>query len=302
MGNGFALGVEDHHAIQFLGLALELEDLAPALLRGLGLQCAIAAPAAPQVAIAVHLEAVQGALVSGIDQLGLVAHRAVGIDVIAPDAAVGRALPLHNVQLLLIGREGQAVGIDDVGDDRRQLAVGTNAVDIGRGLLWLGAEAFPLAVDAEQRVGEPDGVVGLNHDVVGRIELLALIAVGQHRQAPALFGAHHTAGDGVLAGDEAPLPVTHIAIGPVGGLAEHREAAVALAVLHDAIVGNVADQHIAPVFREVHRAFGPAHACGDLLHGAAVDAVLGEAGVQDLNGRIGIALVGPEVERLRQSP
>ncbi len=95
--------------------------------------------------------------------------------------SVGSALPLDHVELLLVGREREAVRVDEVGDHRRELAVTANSVDVGGGLFRLGPGALPLAVDAEQRVAEPDAVVGFNDDVVGCVELLAFEAFGQDR-------------------------------------------------------------------------------------------------------------------------
>jgi hypothetical protein len=68
----------------------------------------------------------------------------------------------------------------------------------------LAREPFPFAVDAEQRVGEPDAVVGLDDDVVRRVQALALEAVGQHGDLAVLLGARDAPGDRVLAGDEPP--------------------------------------------------------------------------------------------------
>ena len=157
----------------------------PADVGRLGVERAVAAPAAPEVAVAVDAKAVERALVGGVDQLGLVAEQAaVGADVVAPDAAIRRAFPLDDVELLLVGRERQAVRVDQVGDHGRELAVAADAVDVGRRLLGLRARAFPLAVDAEQRVGEPDAVVGLDDDVVRRVQALALEAA---RRAPSIL-------------------------------------------------------------------------------------------------------------------
>ena len=102
----------------------------------------------------------------------------------------------------------------------------------------------------------------------------------------------------MLAGDEPALAVAGVAVGVVGRAAEDGEAAVLLAELHDPVVRDVADQHVAAV-GEVHRPLGPAHAGRHLLDGAAVDAVAGEARIEDLHRRVGIALVRLELERLR---
>src|SRR5439155_12990505 len=111
-------------------------------------------------------------------------------------------------------------GIDEVGENRGELAVLGDAVDVGGGLFGLFLLAFPLAVDAEQRIGEPDRIVGLDHDVVRRVQPLALELVGQHRDLAVLLGAGDAAGDRVLAGDEAALAVARVAVGVIGVGAE----------------------------------------------------------------------------------
>jgi hypothetical protein len=77
--------------------------LAAADVRRLFPERAIATPAAPEIAVAVDTEAVERALVGGVDQLGLVGDGAVVGDVVAPEAAVRGALPLDHVELLLVG-------------------------------------------------------------------------------------------------------------------------------------------------------------------------------------------------------
>src|SRR5439155_22221887 len=63
----------------------------------------------------------------------------------------------------------------------------------------------------------------------------------------------------MLAGDESSLAVAGIAVGVVRGLAEHADGTHLLLPLHDAIVGDVAPQQIAPVAKP-HRALGPTEA------------------------------------------
>src|SRR5260370_32840573 len=122
-GESLALGVEHHHAVQIFGLALELVHLAAADIGRLGLQGAVAAPATPEVTVAVDPEAIQRTLVGGVDGLGPGAERTVGVDVIAPDTAIGRSLPLDDVKFLFVRRERQAIGIDAVGNPTADLAV-----------------------------------------------------------------------------------------------------------------------------------------------------------------------------------
>src|SRR4051794_9902503 len=101
-GERLAVRVEHHHAVEILRLALELEHLAARDFGWLGLQRAVGAPAAPEIAVAIDTKAVERSLVGGIDQLGLAAERAVVADIVAPDAAVRCALPLDDVELLLV--------------------------------------------------------------------------------------------------------------------------------------------------------------------------------------------------------
>ena len=177
------------------------------------------------------------------------------------------------------------------------LLVRGDPIDVGGCLLGLGAAAFPFAVDAEQRIGEPDGVVGLHDDVVGRVETPAFETVDQNRYVAVVLGAGDTARVRVLAGDESALAVTRVAVGVVGRAAEYREAVVLLVELHDPIVRNVAKEKVSAV-GEVDRALGPAHASADLLERARIDPILAKARIEDLDGRVGIALVRPERWRL----
>jgi hypothetical protein len=87
---------------------LELEDLATTDLRGRVLKRAVAAVTDPQITVAIDVEAVERGEVGSVDQLGLGSDRTVWIDVVAPNAAVRCSLPLDDVKLLFIGREGES--------------------------------------------------------------------------------------------------------------------------------------------------------------------------------------------------
>src|ERR1700730_340696 len=92
-----ALGVEHHDPVEVFRLALKLVNLAAAHIGRLTLQGAVAAPAAPKIAITINSESVERALVCRVDKLVFVADRPISIHVIAPDAAVGCALPFDDV-------------------------------------------------------------------------------------------------------------------------------------------------------------------------------------------------------------
>jgi hypothetical protein len=98
---------------------------------------------------------------------------------------------------------------------------------------------------------KPNGVVRFDHNVVGRIERLALELVHQHRDGAVIFGARHAPGI-VLAGDEAALAIASIAVRIVRRLAKYGGAAGLLVPPQDTVVRNVAPQHAASV-TEPHR-------------------------------------------------
>ena len=164
-------------------------------------------------------------------------------------------------------------------------------------MLRLCAGAFPFTVDAKEGIGKPNGVVRLDHDVVGRIQTLAVIAVCQDRDLAVLFGAGYATSDGVLACQQTTLAITDIAVGIVGVFAEDGCFPCLLIEFHDAVVRNVAEQQV-PTFWEISRAFGPPETGCHLFQRAAVDAVFGETGVQNLNYRVRVARVGRECHGL----
>ena len=205
---------------------------------------------------------------------------------------------LDDVHLRLVRREREAVGPVDVArDDRGAAGPGVEAVDVGR-QLRLRRVAFVVAEDAERRVGEPDRVVGLHHHVVGRVERLAVELVDQHGDGAVELGAGH-APRIVLAGDQPALAIARVAVGVVGGLAEDADAAGLLLPAHDAVVGDVAPHQVA-AGAEPGRSLAPAHAGGKPLHAGEAQPVLAEARIEDLDGRVGIALAGPPLRQRRR--
>ena len=149
------------------------------------------------------------------------------------------AARFHDVELLLVGREGEPVGrIDAVGHHGHRAAFAVDAIDIHR-QFRLGDAALVVAEDAETRIGEPDRAVRFHHDIVRRIEPLALEAVADHRDGPVIFGAGDAARE-MLAGHQPALAVAGIAVGVVRRLAEKTDGAGLLVPAADAIARHVA--------------------------------------------------------------
>src|SRR5690606_37314186 len=102
----------------------------------------------------------------------------------------------------------------------------------------LGLMALVVAEQAERRISEPDAAVRLHYDIVRRIELLAVEAIGEHRDATVILGAGDTPAT-VLAGNEPAIAITRVAVRVVGGLAIDGRDARFLVPAHDAVVGYV---------------------------------------------------------------
>src|ERR1700730_10929415 len=97
------------------------------------------------------------------------------------DAAV------DDIELLLVRREADTVGLDEVIEDNRDASgLRIDRVDVMFLLFRLGLKPLVEAADAVSRICEPDRAVGSHHDVVWRIEPLAVVAVGDHSDKPEL--------------------------------------------------------------------------------------------------------------------
>src|SRR5690606_39192510 len=152
-------------------------------------------------------------------------------------AAVAQARALHvpdldlaaigEVQAAVVRGEAQAIGLSDlVGDQVDAPADGVHAVHRLRGLR-LRRLALVEATYAKRRIGKPDTPVRMHHEIVGRIEPAALIAVGDDADPAIGFIAQHAA-SAVLGGQLPALTVEGVAVAVAGRFTEVRDAAVVL--------------------------------------------------------------------------
>ena len=179
---------------------------------------------------------------------------AVRLHVEAPDVPAHRVV---HVELRFIQREAQAVRLLEIRHEQLQLrAFGAPAVDAAEIERERTRYADILAYAAERRVAEIDRAVGLNDDIVGTVEPLAVITVGEHREGTVVLGAGDAAVS-LLATDQPPRAVHGVTVGIAGGLAEDAHRPGRLVVTHDPIVGDVAEDQVPPGGK-VRRAFGPA--------------------------------------------
>src|SRR5262249_51249550 len=131
-----------------------------------------------------------------------------------------------------------------------------------------------------------DAAVRVHHDVIRSVQRLALIALGEHRERAVIFRARHPAG-GVLAGDEASLPVTRVAIGVMGGLTKHTHAAGLFHPAQHAIVGDVTPHQEAPIPKPAG-ALGPQRSGVEALDWRVTQAIGPETWIEDFDGGIRI--------------
>src|ERR1700730_16956503 len=170
-----------------------------------------------------------------------------------------REAGVENIELLLVRREGNAVGLHEVIDDNLDVTgFRIHPVDVMLFLLRLGFEALIKAADAVGWIGEPDRTIGSDNRVVRRVQLLAIVLVGNDRDRAVEFGPGD-ASAAVFASDQASFPINGVAVRIHRRLAEYAQVTVILREAHDAVVGNVAEQHVAAGW-EVDRALGPAEA------------------------------------------
>ena len=246
------------------------------------------APATPQVAVDIHPEPVRRAR-AGVDEHALVDDLLPPINHIqCNDLAGWLGTGCNDIQDGFVGGEGQPVRSLDIVRHHRRLA--GLPVDPPHGGGNFGVSLLPLVIpaDAERRVGEPDGAIGFHHHVIGGVQALALETVHQHRDAAVDLGAGDAPG-AVLAGHQPPLAIAGVAVGVPRRLAEHADGPGFLLPFQDAVVGDVAPKQVSAI-GDVDRALRPAAAGVQTLHGCERQAVLVEAGVQHLNGRVRVSL------------
>ena len=172
---------------------------------------------------------------------------------------------VDDVQQRLVGRERQTVGLHEVvGDDGDAPARRVEAVDVAGADLARRCVAFVVGVDAVARVGEPDAAVGLDHHVVGRVETLAVEAIGQHGARCRRSSVREMQRPRCSHDTRRPSRSTVWPLVFIDGCAEHRHRAVGLVPAQHAVVRNVGPHQVAPG-GEPGRPLGPAAAGVELL-------------------------------------
>ena len=206
----------------------------------------------PDPARVVEADPVKRPRVAGREHLATA--EAVAGDLEAPDVPPPC---VDDVELGLVGGECEPVrAAEVVGDDHRVARQRIEAVDVARADLADGPVPLVVTIDPVARVGEPDRAVGMLDDVVRAVEPLAVVAVGQHGHASVGLGPGERPMT-LLAGDQPTLPVDRVAVGVAGRGAEDADCARQLVEPQHPVVGDVAEQQVAPR-GEVRRPLRPA--------------------------------------------
>src|ERR1039458_1111741 len=196
-------------------LALRREDVYPVVARA-------AVGARPDIAVHVGADPVRAArLAAELHVRELPAARQL-VPNHVEDLYVARRAGIHDIQLLIVGRKTYAVGlVERVRHDLDARRLRVHAVD--RLLDFLARwKAFVAAHDAVGRVGEPDAAIGMHHDIVRRIQRLAVVLVGDHGHRAVMLVAHHAA-PGVLAGELAAFEIEGVPVAVARRAAEHAD-------------------------------------------------------------------------------
>ena len=168
---------------------------------------------------------------------------------------------IRHVQGRLVGREGEAVRVDEVVAHDRQLAGHPiEPEDEAAAQLRVGLVALVVVEDPVRRIGEPDRAVGRHDDVVRGVEPLALEPIHDRRPRPVRLVARH-ASRAVLAGEDPPVMIERVAVREIGRPDELRGAVGLRPAAHDVAPDVAPDDGI--VVGQVDRALGPDRAVGE---------------------------------------
>ena len=245
------------------------------------------ASTAPEVAVHIAAHAIRagGCAGAGYGQFdeGLAIAEGGSVDIPNPHFATGTGVGY--VEFLVVGREADSVrtahAVGDFGD-----ATGFfHAVD-GFGHFLVGLEALVVAVDAVGRIGEPDGAVGVDNDVVGGIEALPFELLGDNGDG-AVGLVTDDAASAMFTGKLATFVVEGVAVAVARGVAEGGDAGVFFNPAHLDVIWDVAPDQVA-TDTVPGRAFCPKGAGVVLADDGVADHVLPKGGSEGDDVGVGV--------------
>src|SRR5262245_27838902 len=249
----------------------------------------IAAVAAIEVAGAVELHAIRIALAAGRQGGPDRPARQQTVRLYIEDAHM-TAFGVVDEQALLVAGEAKAIGLAEIAGEQREIsAVLAHPIDATEIQLQrpLKSEVLGAAIG---RVGEIDPAVALHHDVVGAVQLLALVVRGQHGDGAVMLRPRHPAG-GMLASEHPAAAVIGVAVRLVGRLAERLDAA-RCAPAAQMVAGDIAEGEVL-LARMPDRPFGENEARTQSLKRGVVANGLTKAVVMDFHSHAARPSVAP---------
>ncbi len=177
----------------------------------------------PHIAVRIAAKAVVGSIPQRREG-ARVDDGMVGLHVIRHDRAgmprnVARA-GVADIQDALVGREGKPIGLHAIGHDRGEDAgAWVEAVYVRLSDLRRRRVALVFAVDAVGRIAEPNAAVRFHHDIVRRVESLALEMRRQRDDASVMVGAGDPPAP-VLARDQPAFAIDGVPVAVARRLAE----------------------------------------------------------------------------------
>src|SRR5229473_91831 len=123
-----------------------------------------------------------------------------------------REAGVEDIEILLVRGEGKAVGLHEVIDDNLDVTrFRIHPVDVFLFLLRVGFDALIIAADAVGWIAEPDRIIGSDNQVVRRVQLLAIVLVGDDSDRTVEFGPGDPSA-AVFAREQASLPINGVAV------------------------------------------------------------------------------------------
>src|SRR5579872_197233 len=128
----------------------------------------------------------------------------------------------------------------------------------------------------------------MRHEIIRRVQALAVKAVGNHRHRAVEFPADDAAEE-VLGGELPPLEVERVAVAVVGRLAEHADAPVVPQHAELRVALHIAEYEVLTLARP-RWAFAPAEASGDSVDSGDAEQILLERWIDHDDVGIGVDL------------
>lgn len=133
-----------------------------------------------------------------------------------------------HVERRAIGREGEAIGLLEIRHPAQITGPRIETIQAAMIEFGLGQRTLVGHDDSESRIGEPDGAVGRDRDIVGRVEPPALVMGHEGLGLPVIVAAPADAAPTMLAVDQRAVRFDRVAVHEPGAVDQHLHAAIGI--------------------------------------------------------------------------